>query len=94
MEYDISRKNISEIIRTILASLLSGTAKFEVSYSVGPQTTVFLIDVEQSDFGRLLGSKGKNIGSLRTLVGSMAANQGFRAIIQIKDEMKFLNHRS
>ncbi|QDK38058.1 KH domain-containing protein [Bdellovibrio sp. NC01] len=92
-DVNIARTNISEIITTILNSLLSTTAKFEVSYFVGPQTTVFMIDVQQSDFGRLLGAKGKNIGSLRTLVAAMAANNGFRGIVQIKDEEKFLIHR-
>ncbi|WP_374073624.1 KH domain-containing protein [Bdellovibrio bacteriovorus] len=89
---DLARKQILEIINFALKKLVSQPEKTEAEIQIGERTTLFVINTIQTDFGRILGSGGKTIGSLRTLVTAMAANQGIRAVVQIaNEESYFLN---
>jgi predicted RNA-binding protein YlqC (UPF0109 family) len=83
------KQEIVVCITHILKHLLGVPAELNVTIEEGEKTTIFEVDVAKSDFGRLLGAKGKNIGSLRTLVSAIAAVHDFRAIIRIKDEDRF-----
>lgn len=83
------REKIRLVLNDILNCMLKNTEAVSVSITQGERTTVYVIDVEKGDFGRLVGAKGKNIESLRTIIQGMAGAHGFRAIIQIKDEDRF-----
>ena len=83
------RQKICAVVHSVLGSLLSLPPSYEVSFVVGNKTTIFQIEIQQKDYGRLLGTKGRNINALRTLVTSMSANSGFRAIVEVKNEDQF-----
>ena len=38
---------------------------------------------QNKDMGKLIGKNGKNISAIRTLVGSAAARQGRRAVVEV-----------
>jgi predicted RNA-binding protein YlqC (UPF0109 family) len=86
---DTIRSEIKEIIFQILRKILSQPKALSIDIVIGSNTTIYMIDVVQEDFGRLLGSKGKTIGGLRTVIGAMAAASGIRAVISVKDEERF-----
>lgn len=88
-DLDKSREIIRAILEKNIALVIGASEGFCVETKVGDKTTQYLVDIPQQYFGRLLGSKGKNISALRTLVATMAMVQGFRAIISIKDEDRF-----
>lgn len=83
------RKYLQDTIQSLLNYMLLHPEKSSVTFQTGDRTTVFEIDIAQLDFGRLMGAKGRNLNSLRTLVAAVAGSHNFRAIVQIKDENRF-----
>lgn len=87
-EKDAFRVRIRDILKDVLQSMLQYPEKSDVFFIKGSSTTVYEIDIDQSDFGRLMGSKGKHINALRTIVTAIACGQDFRAIVTIKDSIE------
>lgn len=84
------REHIRSVVEQSIGLVIVASDGFSVETKVGERTTQYIVDItQQQHFGRLLGSKGKNIGALRTLVSAMASANGFRAIVSIKDEDRF-----
>ncbi|KHD87110.1 MAG: hypothetical protein OM95_16265 [Bdellovibrio sp. ArHS] len=54
-----------------------------VTYSCGERTTVYTIDCSQRVLGRIIGSRGKHIQSVRTIVQGISASKGFRSVVEI-----------
>ena len=73
----------------VLREMLVHPEKVSVEWTLGEQTSIFQIDIAFSDYGRLVGAKGKNISALRTIVLSMSAAKGHRSVLSIKDEEKY-----
>lgn len=82
-------KNIQVILSSILAQLLAEPELAFVSVRLGERTAVFEIDLVQKDFGRLIGTRGKHIDALRTIVTAMAGSHGVRAVVLVKDQDRF-----
>lgn len=80
---------IQNLISSILTQILQHPEKLKVTIEDGPDTVVYDVDFDPSDFGRLVGAKGKHIGALRVIVLTISATHGFRAIVRIKDEERF-----
>jgi predicted RNA-binding protein YlqC (UPF0109 family) len=47
------------------------------------RTTVFRLQMRQSDVGRIIGRKGKTIRSIRALLASAASRHGQKATLEI-----------
>ncbi|QDK38405.1 KH domain-containing protein [Bdellovibrio sp. NC01] len=77
------RQRIAEVLTTVVTEMTSPTAGVEVTYANGDKTTTYKVVLAQEYRGKLIGSQGKNITSLRNIVGAMAGNNGFRAIIEL-----------
>lgn len=77
------RDHIADAIRSVLNLLVEHPQSIEVHYVIGDSTTVFRVETDQRNIGQVLGSRGKHIDSLRTLVSSMAGKHNIRAIIEI-----------
>jgi predicted RNA-binding protein YlqC (UPF0109 family) len=75
------RQNLEISCRLLCDSTLS--QEIQVTCEVGKQTCVFFIDCPQPALGKILGSGGKNINALRTLVTAMSACAGFRAVVEV-----------
>ncbi|WP_374073626.1 KH domain-containing protein [Bdellovibrio bacteriovorus] len=80
---DEIRKKIAAIIALVIGETASSDGSIKVSYYKGEKTTVYKLEAPPEHRGRIIGVKGKNILSLRTLVCAMAANHGFRAVIDL-----------
>lgn len=55
------RENLRMYLEQTVRQITSTPEQIQVSYWVGPNTTVYNINVPQESIGQLLGSKGKNI---------------------------------
>ena len=77
------RTEIQTLLKQVLTNMLNHSEKVNVSYEVGPQTTIFKIDCHQEDYGHLLGKQGRNIEGLRRITIAMMAKYGFRAVIEV-----------
>lgn len=87
--HEAVRLYLKEMILSVLHNMLQFPKDCQVDIEIGPRSTVFYIDVRQEDFGRLMGTRGKNINALRTIALAIGATHGLRVVIQIKDEYRF-----
>jgi predicted RNA-binding protein YlqC (UPF0109 family) len=77
------RDQIADAISAVLSLLVEHPQSITVQYVIGESTTIFRVETDQRNIGQVLGSRGKHIDSLRTLVSSMAGKHNIRAIIEI-----------
>ncbi|WII72673.1 KH domain-containing protein [Bdellovibrio sp. 22V] len=83
MEQD-PRLRIANTLRIVVGEMTGGPDIVRVSFVQGEKTTIYKITLEEESFrGKLIGSGGRNIVSLRQILGAMCANNGFRAIIDV-----------
>lgn len=90
MDRDAVANEIRSLILSFFSVLLKSPQEASVAIIQGDKTTVMEVDIRQEDFGRLLGSRGKNIGALRTLIAAMGATHNVRVILSVRDEERFL----
>lgn len=67
----------------MLEKILDYHDDIRVSSEVGPHTAKYQVDCNPADLGKLIGSKGKTISGMRTLLSAYLAKKGLRAIIEI-----------
>ncbi|BEV69156.1 KH domain-containing protein [Bdellovibrio bacteriovorus] len=84
------RERVRFVLQEMLSCLVAEPSQTTVRVSVGSKTTLYEIDTVSADFGRIVGSKGRTIESMRCLVAAMCGSAGFRAVLQIKDEARFV----
>jgi uncharacterized protein len=75
---------MKEFVEFIVKQLVDKPEKVKVDETIPNQYTIEIkIEVEQSDIGKVVGKKGKNINALRTLLTTVAAKEHHRATLQI-----------
>jgi uncharacterized protein len=75
---------MKEIVEFIVKQLVDKPDKVSVEVSTPNENTFEIkIKVDQSDIGKIVGKKGKNIDALRTLVTAVAAKENHRATLQV-----------
>jgi predicted RNA-binding protein YlqC (UPF0109 family) len=84
-----NRKYICVMLKSVISEFVDHPEKVQVDYHVGEKTTVFELDIDPADFGKVLGGKGRTISSLRTIVLAITSRKGYRSVINIKDEDRF-----
>lgn len=77
------RKHLATLITQLVANLVDHPDSIQVRFEVGEATTVFYIDTDQRNMGQIIGTHGKNINSLRTIITAIAGKNNIRAIIEI-----------
>lgn len=76
------RVHLGHVLKGIVLEMTS-CADLEVNFVSGENTTIYTVKLPQQFRGKLIGAQGKNITSLRNIVGAMAGNHGFRAVIEL-----------
>ncbi len=77
------RDEVRDLLENIVVKMVGTKQGVAVTYMVGERTTVFKVDCPKEFLGRLIGSKGKNISSLRNVLSAMMWPEGIRAIVEI-----------
>lgn len=77
------RDEVRELLENIIFKMVGTKDGVTVTYMVGERTTVYKVDCPKEFLGRLIGSKGKNISSLRNVLSAMMWPEGIRAIVEI-----------
>jgi predicted RNA-binding protein YlqC (UPF0109 family) len=87
MEFIPNKNEVIENTRIkleeILKLIVDHPEEIDVTVTQGERTTIFKVDCSKRNFGRLLGSRGKMICSLRNVTLAMTARHGIRSIIEI-----------
>lgn len=81
------KSEMIEVIRLKLEEILKLMVNFpeEVRVDIhhGERTTIFKIECSKRNYGRILGSRGKMISSLRNVALALTARHGIRSIVEI-----------
>ena len=75
---------MKEFVEFIVKQLVDKPDKVSVEESLPNENTFEIkIKVDQSDIGKVVGKKGKNIDALRTLMTAVAAKERHRVVLQV-----------
>jgi predicted RNA-binding protein YlqC (UPF0109 family) len=87
MEFIPNKNEIIENTRIkleeILKLMVDHPEEIAVAVTQGERTTIFKVDCSKRNFGRVLGSRGKMINSLRNVTLALTARHGIRSIVEI-----------
>lgn len=72
-----------DLLKQIFRSLVDHPDEVKLTEVEGERTVIYEIRCNQSDLGKVIGKSGKTIGSIRTLMSTIAAKQGRRAMIEV-----------
>jgi predicted RNA-binding protein YlqC (UPF0109 family) len=76
---------MKDFVSYVVRELAEHPADIAVTAVDGKQTTIFEVRCHPQDVGRLIGRSGKTIAALRTLLSSVAAKHGRRAVLEVAE---------
>ena len=74
---------MKEFLEFIIRQLVEYPDEMMLTEIPGGKTTVFKVQLRQSDVGRIIGRNGQTIQAIRALLSSSAARHGQRATLEI-----------
>jgi len=80
---EAGREVVRDLLEKILREMVDTPEALSVSIFVGEKTTVFRVTCAPDNLGQIIGSKGKNIDGVRTIVKAICARHDFRGIVEI-----------
>ena len=76
---------MKELIEYIARSLVDNPDDVKITEIDGERTIVFELRCNKDDIGKIIGKNGKTVGAMRTLLSTMAAKSGQRAMLEVVD---------
>lgn len=73
------------ILESIARSLVDAPNEVQITEIDGEKTVVFELRCNAKDIGKIIGKSGKTVGAMRTLLNSIAAKQGRKAMLEVVD---------
>lgn len=73
------------ILESIAKSLVDAPNEVCVTEIDGDKTAIFELRCNAKDVGKIIGKSGKTVGAMRTLMSSIAAKQGRKAVLEVVD---------
>ena len=74
---------MKEFLEFVIRELVEFPDEMMLSEIPSGRTTVFRLQVRQTDVGRVIGRNGQTIQAIRALLASSAARHGQRATLEI-----------
>ena len=72
-----------DFVLNIVRALVDHPEDIRLAELAGEHLTVFELRCHAEDVGKLIGKNGRTVGAVRTLLGTLAARQGRRAMLEI-----------
>ncbi len=76
---------MKQLLETIAKSLVDSPNEVQITEVNGDKTIIYELRCNAKDVGKIIGKSGKTVGAIRTILNSMAAKQGRKAILEIVD---------
>lgn len=76
---------MKQILETIARSLVDAPNEVQITEVDGEKTLIFELRCNAKDVGKIIGKSGKTVGAMRTILNSMAAKQGRKAMLEVVD---------
>ena len=73
------------ILESIAKSLVDAPNEVQITEIDGEKTIIFELRCNAKDIGKIIGKSGKTVGAMRTLLNSIAAKQGRKAMLEVVD---------
>lgn len=73
------------ILENIAKSLVDAPNEVQITEIDGEKTVIFELRCNAKDVGKIIGKSGKTVGAMRTLLNSIAAKQGRKAMLEVVD---------
>ena len=75
---------MQKLLEDIVKSIVDKPDEVQVNVNESENTIVYELNVGEGDLGKVIGKKGKNVNSIRTLLSASNAKEGGkRAILEI-----------
>ena len=74
---------VKEFLEFVIRQLVEFPDEMMLTEIPGGKTTIFKLQLRQSDVGRVIGRNGQTIQAIRALLASSAARHGQRATLEI-----------
>lgn len=75
--------DMKELVKEITTALVDNPEQIEIMEVEGDKTSVIELRVARTDFGKVIGKKGRTAQSIRTILSAASAKLGKRAILEI-----------
>ncbi|VGO16577.1 hypothetical protein PDESU_05168 [Pontiella desulfatans] len=76
---------MKQILETIAKSLVDAPNEVQITEIDGEKTIIFELRCNAKDVGKIIGKSGKTVGAMRTILNSMAAKNGRKAMLEVVD---------
>jgi predicted RNA-binding protein YlqC (UPF0109 family) len=76
---------MKSILESIAKSLVDAPNEVQITEIDGEKTMIFELRCNAKDIGKIIGKSGKTVGAMRTLLSSIAAKQGRKAMLEVVD---------
>ncbi|MCX6998265.1 MAG: KH domain-containing protein [Kiritimatiellaeota bacterium] len=74
---------MKDFVLNIVRALVDHPEQLRLVELAGDRLTVLELRCSAEDVGKLIGKNGRTVGAVRTLLGTVAARQGRRAMLEI-----------
>tara|TARA_B100000809_G_C14721898_1_gene381719 strand:+ start:208 stop:447 length:240 start_codon:yes stop_codon:yes gene_type:complete len=76
--------NMQKLLEDIVKALVDKPDEVKININESENTIVYELNVGEGDIGKVIGKKGKNVNSIRTILSASNAKEGGkRAILEI-----------
>ncbi len=76
---------MKSVLEAIAKSLVDAPREVQITEIDGEKTVIFELRCNAKDVGKIIGKSGKTVGAMRTILNSMAAKQGRKAMLEVVD---------
>ena len=73
------------LLSSMVKSLVDAPNEVQITEFNGEKTVIFELRCNTKDIGKIIGKSGKTVGAMRTLLSSIAAKQGRKAMLEVVD---------
>ena len=75
---------MKDLLENMVKAIVDSPEDVDISVTEGEDTLIYEIRLGDGDLGKVIGKRGKNIGSIRTIISAATAKEGGkRSIIEI-----------
>jgi uncharacterized protein len=74
---------MKELLEYIVRLLVDHPQEVQITEVDGARTAIFEVRCHPDDVGKVIGKSGKTISAMRVILGTAAAKQGRRAMIEV-----------